>query len=110
MTHPAHPSPTLAHRLGAAAVLATATALAGCAASETPGYDARFGDAARALAAQQTLDANAPARNAERMEPTDGRTARQSMDRHVDSYRTPAAPSVGGTITGSGSSSGGGAR
>ena len=110
MTHLAALNQTLARRLGAAAAITAAAMLAGCAASETPGYDARCGDAARALAAQQTLDANAPTRNAGHTEPTDGRTVRQSMDRHVDSYRAPGAPSVAGTSTGSGSNSAGGSR
>jgi len=110
MTHPAAMSQTLARRFGAVVGIAAAALLAGCAASETPRYDARFGDASRSLAAQQTLDANASSRNGERIEPVDGRAVRQSMDRHVDSYRSPGAPSVGSPSTDSGANSGGGSR
>lgn len=76
----------------ASAVLAVLTA--GCAASGSPDYDSRFGDAAQALRAQQTLDAQAPQRNAGVMPPTDGRSLREVADRHVGTSKEPPPTNI----------------
>ena len=69
-------------------------ALGGCAATASPDWDARFGDSVRILKAQQLIEPDAPTRNAQAVPPTDGRTAREAMDRHVESYRTPPPTTV----------------
>ncbi|HKX41599.1 MAG TPA: hypothetical protein VJO99_10610 [Burkholderiaceae bacterium] len=69
-------------------------ALGGCAASASPEWDARFGESNRMLAAQQVLDPAAPTRNAQKVAPTDGRTAREATNRHVDTYRSPPPTSI----------------
>ena len=69
-------------------------ALGGCAATASPDWDARFGDSVRILKAQQLIEPGAPARNAQASPPTEGRTAREAMDRHVESYRSPPATTV----------------
>jgi hypothetical protein len=68
--------------------------LGGCAASGTPAYDSRFGDAARALQAQQIHDPLGPQRNAGVMRQTDGRTMREAMDRQLGSFKEPPATNV----------------
>jgi hypothetical protein len=68
--------------------------LGGCAASASPEWDARFGDSARALRAQQIIDPAAPVRNAQASAPADGRTVREASDRHVESYRSPPPTTV----------------
>jgi len=77
-------------------VLAAAalTALGGCAATASPQWDARFGDSARALGAQQLIEPDAPARNAQAVARTDGRNARDAMDRHAETYRSPPPTNV----------------
>ena len=79
--------------VGAAACLA---ALGGCAATGSPEWDARFGDHLRILQAQQVIDPAATGRNAQAIPPSDGRTVRESSERHVDGYRTPSQSSVVG--------------
>ncbi|HEY9065129.1 MAG TPA: hypothetical protein VIO33_09110 [Burkholderiaceae bacterium] len=69
-------------------------ALGGCAASASPAWDARFGESNRMLAAQQVLDPAAPTRNAQTVPRTDGRTAREAVNRHVESYRSPPPTNV----------------
>lgn len=69
-------------------------ALGGCAATASPDWDARFGDSVRILKAQQLIAPEAPARNAQATPPTDGRTAREAMNRHVESYRSPPPTTV----------------
>jgi hypothetical protein len=93
-------------RFGGAATLLAPLALAGCA-STSPAFDARFGDSVRIIQAQQTLDAAAPARNADRGVRSDGRSAAEATGRYVDSFKAPvppAAPSItlnaGSTSTG----------
>ena len=75
------------------ALCAPLIALAGCAAT-SPAWESTFGDAARQLRAQQTLDRDAPTRNAQSAPPADGRTTREAMDRHVESYRSPPPTNV----------------
>ena len=82
---------TQTHSIVAAACL---LALGGCAATASPEWDARFGDSNRMLRAQQTLDPGAPTRNAQMVPHTDGRTAREAVSRHVESYRSPPPTNV----------------
>ncbi|MDO8778825.1 MAG: hypothetical protein Q7K57_60920 [Burkholderiaceae bacterium] len=77
--------------IGAAVCL---LALGGCAATASPDWDARFGDSVRILKAQQLIAPEAPARNAQESPRTDGRTAREAMNRHVESYRSPPPTTV----------------
>jgi hypothetical protein len=69
-------------------------ALGGCAASGTPGVDARFGDALRALKAQQLIDPDATQRHAQATPPVDGRSTREAVERHADTYRNPPPTNV----------------
>lgn len=74
---------------------ATAVAcIAGCAATGSPEYDARFGDGVRALQAQQLIDPKAPVRHSQSTPPTDGRTTREAIARHGDTYRDPPPTNV----------------
>lgn len=68
--------------------------LGGCAATTAPNWDAQFGDSARVLEAQQLIDPGAPARHAQTTPATDGRTMREAMDRHVESFRNPPPTNV----------------
>lgn len=68
--------------------------LGGCAASASPDWDAQFGDRVRSLNAQQLIAPEAPATNAQATPPTDGRSAREAMSRHVESYRSPPPTTV----------------
>ena len=74
--------------------LLAAAALGGCAASASPGWDARFGDSVRALQAQQLYAPEAPARNAQATPASDGRTTREAIQRHADSYRDPPPTNI----------------
>lgn len=67
--------------------------LGGCAAT-SPNWDARFGDGVRVLKAQQLIDPQAPERNAQAMQPADGRTVREGMQRHVETYRSPPPTNI----------------
>ena len=78
----------------AAAALAMSLALCGCAATTSPEYDARFGDSARAMKAQQLIDPAAPQRNAQQTPRSDGRTVVEAGARHVDSYRRPPPANI----------------
>ena len=81
-------------RLGLfAAVLAT-LALAGCLATTSPAYDARFGDAMRAINSQQLIDASASVRNGDTLAATDGRTLREGADRHLGTYKLPPPTTI----------------
>lgn len=66
--------------------LMLASLLAACAASPTPNYDARFGDAVRAARQAQTLNPQGvPAHQAG----LDGKAAREATGRYHDSFKTP---------------------
>lgn len=82
-----HPEPRRLRTL-AGLCLGLAAALGGCA-SGSPDYDARFGDAVRALRAQQLIEPGAPQRHADRTPPTDGRTVREGMAQQLESFRAP---------------------
>jgi len=69
-------------------------ALGGCAATASPDWDARFGDSARTLNAQQLIDPAAPVKNAQVQARADGRTVREASERQVESYRSPPPASV----------------
>jgi hypothetical protein len=68
-------------------------ALGGCVAT-SPKWDASFGDSVRVLKVQQLIDPQAPERNAQVTPPGDGRTARESMKRHVETYRSPPPTNI----------------
>lgn len=82
--------------------LIAAALLAGCAASPTPNYDLRFGDAVRDARAQMTLNPAAAA------QPTqvglDGVAGREALGRYHDSYKAPPPVvnviNIGGRIGG----------
>lgn len=77
-----------------ASILVAAGLAAGCAASGSPELDSRFGDATRALRAQQLIDEQAPRRNAGLIQPTDGRTVREAVDRQVGSFKEPPPTNI----------------
>lgn len=77
--------------IGAASLLLV---LGGCAATASPDWDACFGDSVRILKVQQLIEPDAATLNAQTSPLTDGRTVREAMDRHVESYRSPPATTV----------------
>jgi hypothetical protein len=93
--------PTLRGLLIAAAITVPLS-FDGCAASSSPGWDQRAGDGTRSLMAQQLLAPDAPRRNAAASAPTDGRSVRESVDRQLDSYRSPPPANVINIGVGSG--------
>ena len=78
--------------------------LGGCAASTTPNYDTRFGDAVRQARLRMTLNPNAGA-NPDPMAGMDGRAAREAVGRYQDSFKAP--PPVVNVINIGGSASAG---
>jgi len=83
------------HHTGLGPSLALAALLLqGCAASGSPAWDAQFGDSVRRLGAQQLFDPNAPQRNGDAQGAIDGRAARESRDRYIESYTTPPVTNV----------------
>lgn len=86
-------------------VLATLL-LSGCAATASPDWDARFGDSARSLRAQQLIDPAAARRHAQQVNPTDGRTVAEAGARHTESYRSPPPSNVINIGVGGGSTGG----
>jgi hypothetical protein len=62
--------------------------LGGCAASSTPNYDLRFGDAVREARQRMTLNPNAGG-NLDAVTGMDGRAAREAVGRYQDSFKTP---------------------
>ncbi|MEP6872776.1 MAG: hypothetical protein ABI887_00265 [Burkholderiales bacterium] len=82
------------HKLTPIAAAICLLALGGCAATASPVWDARFGDHARILTAQQLIDSGAPARNSQTIAPADGRTVREASERQAESYRTPPPTNV----------------
>jgi len=74
--------------------LAAAALAAGCAASASPQWDARFGDDARILRAQQVADPAAATRNAQTVPSTDGRTVRAALDHQADATHNPPPSTV----------------
>lgn len=78
--------------------------LGGCAASTTPNYDARFGDAVRQARQRMTLNPTASA-NPDPIAGMDGRSARDAVVRYQDTFRAP--PPVVNVINIGGSTSAG---
>lgn len=88
-------------------VLATVLLLlSGCAATASPDWDARFGNSARSLRAQQLIDPGAAQRHAQQVNPTDGRTVVEAGARHTESYRSPPPSNVISIGVGGGSAGG----
>jgi hypothetical protein len=84
-------------------VAACLLALGGCAATASPGWDARFGDSVRHLNSQQLIDPAAPVKNAQAQARADGRTVREASDRQVETFRSPPPASVINIGVGTGS-------
>jgi len=78
--------------------------LGGCAASITPSYDTRFGDAVRQARARMTLNPNAGA-NPDPVAGMDGGAARDAIGRYHESFKAP--PPVVNVINIGGSASAG---
>jgi type IV pilus biogenesis protein CpaD/CtpE len=76
-----------------AGVAALAVSLTGCA-TGSPEYDARFGEAVRTLNVQQRIDPKAAERHADTPMTADGRHVREAVDRVVESFRAPPAPTI----------------
>lgn len=62
--------------------------LGGCAASTTPNYDLRFGDAVRESRVRMTLNPNAGL-SPNPISGMDGRSAREAVIRYQDSFKAP---------------------
>lgn len=86
----------------AAASLA-ALLLGGCASSTTPNLDARFGEAATAVRAQQTLNPAAPSGQDNALG-LGGKPAVHAQERYHDSFKTPPRTfeilGIGGSLGG----------
>ena len=77
--------------------------LGGCAASTTPNYDMRFGDAVRQARQQMTINPNAGT-NPDPIAGLDGRASREAMVRYQDSFKSPPPVvnviNIGGALSG----------
>jgi len=77
--------------------------LSGCAASPSPNYDARFGDAVRQARQMMTANPNAGT-NPDPMFGMDGRAAGEAVGRYHDSFRAPPPVvnviNIGGAVGG----------
>lgn len=84
--------------------LALTAFLAGCAASATPQYDTRFGDAVRE--AKQRMTLNPAAASADPVVGIDGPSAREAQVRYHDSFKSPPPVvnviNIGGSVSGQG--------
>lgn len=85
--------------------LLLAALLAGCAASPTPHYDARFGDAVREARSRMTLNPSAGAAG-DPVAGMDGIAARESFERYHDAFKAPPPVvnviNIGGAVGGRG--------
>ena len=79
--------------LGLCLALGAAT-LGGCAATTSPDWDARFGDATRILQAGQLIAPDAPLRHGQQVPPTDGRSVMEARQQMAESYRNPPPTSA----------------
>ena len=70
-----------------AVIIATASLMAGCVAIH-PEVDRRAGEAVMSAQGAQTLNPH-PVRDPDAVSGIDGRAAKESMDRYVESFRTP---------------------
>ncbi|HWI81811.1 hypothetical protein [Ramlibacter sp.] len=77
--------------------------LGGCAASVTPNYDLRFGDAVRAARLAQTINP-AGVSDPNAVAGMDGKSAREAAIRYQDSFKAPPPVvnviNIGGAISG----------
>lgn len=77
--------------------------LGGCAASTSPNYDMRFGEAVRQARMRQTLN---PAPGTDPMAGMDGRSAHEAVGRYQESFRAPPPVvnviNIGGAVGGTG--------
>jgi hypothetical protein len=77
--------------------------LGGCAASSTPKYDVRFGDAVRQARQQMTLNPNAGS-NPDPVAGMDGKAAREAFGRYEESFKAPPPVvnviNIGGAVGG----------
>lgn len=92
-------------RLSTLAGLLGLGAIAGCA-STMPNWDARQGESVRLIRAAQHLDPQAALKNGSRQASLDGKSALESADRYVNSFREPPVQNifvVGPAVTGGGS-------
>ena len=83
--------------------LLLAVLLGGCAASTTPNYDARFGDAVREARQRMTINPNA-GREGDPVAGMDGLAASEAFDRYHDSFKAPPPVvnviNIGGSVSG----------
>ncbi|MBV8036203.1 hypothetical protein [Roseateles sp.] len=89
-----HPAQRIAGTATLSVLSMAAALLCGCAATTTPDTDRHFGEASRALIAQQVLDPNAPTRNAALTAKTDGRLMREAGGRALDTYKAPPPTNI----------------
>lgn len=77
--------------------------LGGCAASSTPSYDLRFGQAVRQARQQQTINPNAGS-NPDPVAGMDGKAAHATFGRYEDSFKAPPPVvnviNIGGAVGG----------
>lgn len=83
-------------------IILVLASLGGCAATATPNYDSRFGDAVRQARQQMILNPAAP--NQDQMLGLDGKAAREASVLYQDSFKTPPPVvnviNIGGNIGG----------
>lgn len=79
--------------------------LAGCAASPSPNYDLRFGEAVRQARQRMTLDPNAGS-NPDPVAGMDGISAHEALGRYQESFKSPPPVvnviNIGGAVGGRG--------
>lgn len=79
--------------------------LTGCASysAQTPNYDARFGNAVRQARLQMTINPEA-SNNSDQAIGMDGKSAKETMSRYQDTFKTPPPTAnvinIGGSIGG----------
>jgi hypothetical protein len=83
-------------------IILVLASLGGCAATVTPNYDARFGDAVRQARQQMILNPSAP--NQDQVLGLDGKAAREASVLYLESFKTPPPVvnviNIGGTVGG----------
>ena len=91
--------------MGRLTCLLIAALAGGCAASTTPNYDARFGDAVREARQRMTLNPNA-GRDGSPVAGMDGVAGREAFDRYHDAFKAPPPVvnviNIGGAVGGRG--------
>ena len=76
------------NKFTACVVPALLAVLSGCAATTTPNYDARFGNAVRQARSAMTVNPRGAA-NPDPVAGIDGQAAREALGRYQDSFKTP---------------------